>query len=329
MQKEEKKQNIYFVSQLCFTIIITMSLAQSFMDIKYNLLFNLAVASLENFTDMCFYIMNGATKVYYVYLLLLQQKRFRRMLSSLDKLHASTMRIQTRNKKQLTPMKYAILIGISSMVVSMFQTIWASGLIGWTPEKTILYHSNEMASDFFIWTTDNLKDGKLHQTINDLYGRHLASTSSLIGALRMIMLFCSNMHMDAVTNLMLTNAETLKQEMGVLEGKINNPENDAENISLSEFLDADGQWAHFKLIRPVIKENNVAMDALMKYKHVNNLMMFVYFVMNAFDGNFPLANVIRLLYNIAETSYTYRVATQASILVILLPAYFRIVHNEV
>lgn len=166
-----------------------------------------------------------------------------------------------------------------------------------------------------MWTTDNVKDKNWRLALDNEYGKHLTSTNFLLGALRMIMFFCSNMHMDAVTNLMLTNAETLKQEMRVLEEKINNLDNDIENISLVEFLDEDGHWAHFKLIRPLIKDNNAAMDALMKYKHVNNLMLFVFFVMNVFDGNFPLAYVMRLLYNIAETSYTYRVATQASSLV--------------
>lgn len=120
-----------------------MSLAQSFFEMKFNLLYNLAFASLENFTDMCFYIMNGATKVYYVYLFLLQQKRFWRMFSSLAKLRTSRMRSQLANKTELAPMIYAILIGISSLVVSLVHTIWACGLSGWTPEKTILHHSKK------------------------------------------------------------------------------------------------------------------------------------------------------------------------------------------
>ncbi len=292
-----------------------MSLAHSFFEIKYNLLVNLAVPSLENFTDMCFYIMNGATKVYFVYLFLLQQKRFLRMYFSLAKLRDSPMRSQTANKKRIAPVKYAIVIGISSLAVSLFHTIWTSGLIGWTPQKAILHHSKRMGRGLFLWTTDKLDDETWLEGLNDEYGIQLTTTSFLLGVSRMIMLFCSNMQMDAVTNLMLANAETLKQEMGILEEKINEQNNDIENITLSEFSNACGHWAHFKLIRPVIKDNNTAMDALMKYKHVNNLMLFVFFVMNAFDGNFPLAYVIRLFYNIVETSYTYRVATQASSLV--------------
>ncbi len=212
-------------------------------------------------------------------------------------------------------MKYAITIGLASLSVSLANTIWGVGITGWIPKKTLLHHSKKLGRDILIWTKHDLENKALKLSIDNQYGKELTVTNMLFGSFRMIMFFCSKIQMDAVTNLMLANAETIKQEMTCLEKKINNKEYDIDNITLTDFLAGNGAWAHFQLIKLAVNDNNDAMDALMKYKHINNLMLFVYMAMNAFDGDFPLTYIIHLAYNILEVSYTYRIASQASSLV--------------
>lgn len=213
-------------------------------------------------------------------------------------------------------MRYAIIIGSVSLVVSLANTIWGVGITGWTPEKTILHHSRKLMRGIFIWTREDLDNEALEISIDNEFGKDLTTTNFLLGCFRLVMFLCSNIHMDAVTNLMLANAETLKYEMACLERKIKNVKHDVDNITLADFLADDGVWAHFQLIKPAVNDNNDAMDALMKYKHVTNLMLFVYLAMNAFDGDFALTYLIYLAYNVLEVSYTYRIASQASTLVI-------------
>lgn len=294
---------------------MSLSIIQSFLEAKFTLLFNFSEGNLETFINMSYFIMLVASKIYYVYLLLRQQWKFVRMFKSLRKLDEFKMRNLAENKTPNTSMKYTIVLGTVSIVVCLMHIIWSVGLRDWTPEKTLDRHFQQMAEHMFVWTLNEFENGTVAETFVKENGQGLTGTKAFLGGLRMIMIFCSYLHNDALTNMMLTNAETIRKETRILEEKISNTETKIENVTLAEFLTENGNWAYYKLLKLAINDNNDAFDSLLKYKHASNLMLFVYFVLNVFDEEFSLTYIIRLMYNITRTSYTYRIATQASSLV--------------
>lgn len=264
---------------------------------------------------MSYFVLNVATKVYFVYLLIYQQRKFAKMFKSMSKLHEFKVQITTTNNHFESSMLYGIILGTGSIVVCVMHIIWTVGFIEWTPQKTLQYHFRVMTGDILVWNLNEYENGTIVEEFLNQNGNGVTKTKVFLGSLRMLMIFCSGLLIDALTNMMLTNAQTIDQEMSELEVKISNPDNDIANITLSEFLAKDGNWAHFKMLKQALNDDNDALDSLLKYKHANNLMLFVYFALNVCDGEFSVMYVVRLLYNIIRASYTYRIATQASSLV--------------
>ncbi len=290
-----------------------MSLLQSFFLVKLFVLINLEYDGLENFVDMMFFIMMFVTKLYYVYILLRRQSKFQRMLVSQNKLRAFQKQNHTINGRYST-MTYAVILGLVSILASSSNTIWSVGVTSWTPQKTILYHSSSFTRGLFIWTQEQLNDTYL-EAHEEQYRTELTATNLVFGLIGLIINFCSSFHMDTVANLMLTNSKTLQLEMGDINMKICNPKNDTHNITLNEFLADDGEWAYFQIVKRAVYDDNGAFDSLMKFEHVYNLMLFVFFALNVFDGNFGLVYLAHLLYRIIKASYTYRLAANAAKLV--------------
>lgn len=291
-----------------------MSLLQSFFQVKYFVLFNLEYGGLENFVDMMFFIMMLVTKLYYVYVFVQQQSKFNRMLLSRYKLKAFKNQNRAASKEYFTSMKYAVILGLTSIFASASMSIWIVGITTWTPQRTVLHHSNAFTRGLFLWTQEQLNETCLiaHK---QFYGKDLTTANFLFGLIGLIIHFCSSIQMDTVANLMLTNSKTLTVEMGDIKMKISNPKNDIQDITLSEFLTEDGNWAHFQMVKRAVNDDNDAFDSLMKFEHVYNLMLFVFFALNLFDGDFGLVYLAHLLYRIIKASYTYRLAANAASLV--------------
>lgn len=279
------------------------------------LLWYMTNATVENFIDMIFYIMNAGTKVYYVYLFVLLEKNLVQMLTSLTTLRKFRSKISTANKLEISSIKYAIKLGLSSIVMSVISTIWYYGVAEWTPKTAILDNSYSTGVGLFVWTKQNMENGTYLSSIDVEYGTEFNTNTLILGSFGMILTFCSNVHNQVTGDLMQTNAETLKMEMKSLQVKIKNTENDEKNGRLDGFFREDGEWMHSRLLNHAVHHSNNALDILMKCKHVNNLMLFVFFVLNVFDGQLSLAFLAYLVYNVCKSSYTYRIAAKASSLV--------------
>ncbi len=291
-----------------------MSLLHSFFLVKYYVLFNLVNGGLENFVDMMFFIMMLVTKLYYFYVLLRRQKKFRRMLASRNMLRAFRKSNPQTNNDNCSAMTYAIVLGITSILVSASITIWSAGVTDWTPQETFLYHSDMFTTGLFVWTQEQMNDTCL-DALEEQYSTDLTTTNLLFGLIGLVVFFCSCIHMDTLANLMLTNSKTLKLELGEIKMKISNSKNDIQNISLSEFLTENGDWDHFQMIKRAVNNDNEAFDSLMKFEHVYNMMLFVFFALNLFDGDFGWVYIGYLLYRILKASYAYRLAANAASLV--------------
>lgn len=272
---------------------------------------------LEKFVDMMFYVMNAGTKVYYVYLFVLQHKKFSQIFTSLGKLRAFRL-VNCHfdsSSKIYSARSYAIRLGISSIVMSLVQTTLSCGVNEWTPQKGIQYNSYTTALALSVWSKDTMANDTLWDAIEDNYGSQLNTTNILLGAFGFLINFCSCLHNEATGDLMQMQAETVREEMQCLEKKINMTGNDEHNITMSGFFRDNGEWAHSRLLAQAINDCNDTLDRIMKYKHVNNLMVHVFFVLNFFDGEYSLAFLAYLLYDICKSSYTYRIAAEASTLV--------------
>lgn len=291
-----------------------MSLLQSFFLVKFIVLYNLEYGGLENFVDMMFFITMLVTKLYYVYVFLRGQKKFRRMLVSRFKLRTFVKQKEQINNAHCSTMTYAMILGLTSILVSVSITIWTVGVTNWTPQQTLLYHSDSFATGLFLWTQEQMNDTCL-DAYEEQYGKYLTTTNFLFGLIGLIIHFCGGIHMDSVANLLLTNSKTLTLEMGEINLKISNPNNDVQNITLSEFLAEDGDWSHFQMIKRAVNNDNDAFDSLMKFEHIYNLMLFVFFALNLFDGDYGWVYIGNLLFKIVKASYTYRLAANAAKLV--------------
>lgn len=271
---------------------------------------------MENFIDMMVYIMNAGTKLYYVYLFVMLQRLLLKMLTSLDKLRAFRESTSySGNHKNFATTKYAVRLGMSSIIMSLIDTILSSGVIQWNPQKEIVNHSFQTAGGLLVWTKQNLQNNSWTDAIYEEYGSETNSTTIVLGTIGIILHFCSCLHNEASGDLMQTQAETVREEMQILQNQINMTKNDEENATLLGFFREDGEWAHSRHLTHAISSCNDALDPIMKYKHVNNLMLYVFLVLNCFDGDFSIALLAHLLYDICKSSYTYRIAAEASTLV--------------
>ncbi len=292
-----------------------MALLQAFFDAKYFIFLNFANGNLESFITMAYYIMSASTQVYYVYLFVMLQKRLRRTLKCHRDLRSLRKRTSTEPKINGDTMKYAIVIGSISLLVSVIETIWVTGTEDWTPMATLEHHCREAALGLYLWSSTSFKNDTQINEIVEQCENGFTMTSSIQGGFGILIYFFTNVQMEAIENVMLMDAETLKEEIKIVEKKFSGCASDESNLSLMGFLREDGEWAHIKLIIQTTKENNDTFDPLMKYKHVDNLMLFVFFMLKAFDRDFPMVLTFCLLYSIIKTSYMYRIATEASTLV--------------
>lgn len=300
---------------MTFAIISSLAIIQAILDVKYFFIYNLAYSSLDDFVDLAFFIISACTKMYYVYLFVQKQNKIKEMQKSFHKLRAFVGEDNVSKRNHLTTLTYSLTLGICSILVSLIQTIWSAGITDWTPKTTILFHSYQMATDVYLWKPDNVKNSTWIDELKDEYGTDLTTKTALFGTIRMAYYFCGSIQMDATANLMISYAETIKHSMRNLETKISDPNNDITNISLAEFLKENGDWAHSQLLNEALKEGNDTLDPLLKYKHINNLTLFVFFIMNIFEGNFGIVYMGYWLYNIVKSSYMYRIATDAAGLV--------------
>ncbi len=306
------------ILQIFFVVTTIFSLLQAFFWVKYFVLLNFADGNLENFITMTFYIMSACTQLYYVYLFVILQSKLRKMVDTLCELRNFRIENSTDSKSYwLSCLAYAIILGSSSLVVSLIESIWLVGTKEWTLEKTLLYHSMETAEGLLLWSSDNLNSNSTTWADNMYYEfqQDLSARNLILGIFGIIIYFCTSVQMEAVDNVMLMNAQTLREEIKLMENKIKRDKMDEINITLAGFLRENGEWAHIKMILNAVNSNNDAFDPLMKYKHVDNLTLFVFFVLNAFDGRFALVYTTCLLYSIVKTSCMYRIATETSTLV--------------
>lgn len=271
---------------------------------------------MESFIDMMLYIMNAGTKLYYVYLFVMLQRLFSKMLTSLDELRAFRESTSySGNNKNFAYTTYAVRLGMSSIMMSLIHTILSSGVIQWTSQKEILHHSYATAIGLLLWSKENLQNDTWTDKIYEEYGSESNSTTIILGTIGIITYFCSCLHNEATGDLMQTQAETAREEMQYLQNQINMTKNDAQNATLLGFFRENGEWAHSRLLTQAINSCNDTLDPIMKYKHVNNLMLYVFFVLNFFDGDLSIAFIAHLLYDVCKSSYTYRIAAEASTLV--------------
>lgn len=269
---------------------------------------NLDGGGLENFTNLAFFIMNACTKIYYVYLFVQQHTKIARMNDSFRKLRRfNRKKSKGYRKSNESWHKFATRLGIITVIVSLIQTLFAK----WAPKSAILHYSFRMSMHMYIWKTEAF-DGKTITSIFEQYGEDLTTTNIVLGICGAMMNYCSNTHLDFAGDLMLVTAETLKEEIGLLETMIKDPDNSIVPVTLEEFLSENGLWGHYRVLKEAVHDTNDAFDSLLKYMHVDNLMRCVYFVMNVFDGEFGLFYSARLVYTILKTSYTYRSAADAS-----------------
>ncbi len=292
--------------------MIIFSFIKSFFQVKFFVLVYMEFSDLESFIDMMLYIMNAGTKLYYVYLFVRIQKRFSLMLFKINTLRAFR---KSNSSKSHSPMKYAVILGISSILMSIIQNIWLVGVGQWTPKKGILYHSYATAIGLSAWSKENMGNGTWFHAIKEDYSCKANTTNMFLGVFGLIINLCSSLHNEATGDLMQMLAETVREEMQCLQNKINKTESDEQNITLAGFFRKNGEWKHSHLLTQAIDGCNDTLDPLMKFKHVNNLMLYVFFVLNFFDGDHSMAYLVYLLYDICKSSYTYRIAVEASALV--------------
>lgn len=265
---------------------------------------------------MMFYIMSAGTKVYYVYLFVFAQKQFSQMIIGLNKLRAFRMTTSYSNSTNISlTVNYAVKLGISSILMTFIQSILYSGVGSWTPQKGILKHSYATALGLQLWSKEQMGNDTWFDYIVDEYQSKINTTNIYLGTFGLITHFCSYLHNEATGDLMLTQAETIREEMQCLQNRISKTENDEQNITLAGFFRENGEWVHSRLLTQAIDCCNDTLDPIMKYKHVNNLMLYVFFVLNFLDGDYSLAFLAYLLYDICKSSYTYRIAAEASTLV--------------
>lgn len=301
---------------MCFAIFTTLSVLQALLSVKYFTLINLAEGGIENFITMAFFIMNACTKVYYIYLHVRREKNVTRMLVSTRKLRDFSKRHSTaRNEWQSSSsVTFATALGITSIMVPLIQAIFSD----WTLKGTILLFSKVMRIHMYAWKPevfDDDSDDGILRTIVERFQNDLTTPNILVGVFGIMLNISSAAQINVAGDLMLVTARTIKEEMTVFVERIYSQNNNYDNITLTEFLSEDGPWVHFQLLKRGVNDSNDAFDSLLKYMHINNMMRFVYFVMNAFDGEFSLFQFISLVYNIVKTSCTYRSATKAANLV--------------
>lgn len=301
--------------QIFFVVTTSLSLLQAFFWVKYFVFVNFADGGLENFITMAFYIMSACTQFYYVYLFVILQSKLRKMITSLRDLCKFRNQNSTYGKPNFSSFTYATILGSSSLFLSLIEPIWLIGTKEWTLEKTLLYHSSETAQGIFLWSSDEVNNNTWNKTMYEKFEKDLSTTNYILGICGIIIYFCTSAQMEAIDNLMLMNAQTLKDEIQILERKFKNEVDDGINVTLAGFLRENGEWAHMQMILKAASSNNDALDPLMRYKHVDNLTLFVFFLMNAFDGRFALFYTACLVYSIVKTSCMYRIATEASSLV--------------
>lgn len=302
-----------------FAAIIGFSFVKSFFQVKFFVLYYMAFSDMETFIDMMLHIMNAGTKLYYVYLFVFVQTQFSQMLLNIGKLRTFRMlnfysKGNKATARNYSTMNYAIMLGISSILMSFIETFWLAGVTNWTPQTGIVFHSFTTAVGLFAWSKENVGNGTWLNSIEEEYSE-ANTTNFLLGAFGIIINLCSCLHNEATGNLMQMQAETVREEMQCLQSKINNTNSDEHNVTLAGFLRENGEWEHSRLLTQAIDKCNDTLDPIMKFKHINNLMLYVFFVLNFFDGDYSLAYLAYLLYGICKSSYTYRIAVEASTLV--------------
>ncbi len=166
--------------------------------VKLFLFWYMTNATVENFIDMSFYMMDAGTKVYYVYLFVLLQNELGLMLTSLTTLRAFRSRMTTTNKFEYSSMKYAVKLGLSSLFMSGISTIWHYGVDEWTPKTTILNFSYSTGVGIFVWTKENIDNGTYMESIDEKYGTEFNTTNILLGSFGILVNFCSCVHITFI-----------------------------------------------------------------------------------------------------------------------------------
>lgn len=206
-----------------------------------------------------------------------------------------------------------ILFGLctSTTVIAAADAVFGDGLEDWSFQLWVQERAYFFSEDVFLWTYQNLRNRT--RELSTTYASTVTPKTVLFAVASTILNFASNMYIGTVRDLALVAAITVyflvHCFMKDIEGTMETPQNDNEAVQADILARRQKLWKQYRELRIVFKAVNKMFETLFTLLHVDNLLLYGYFVSMSTDEESRVA-IQYILYaaNLAKSELTYFLA---------------------